>query len=186
VGKSAPVLARYTAVFPRFTQKPVAALFLMDALTADAAQYLLFPILLAAFFIWLTLSRPDKVGLAVQGMVSLVIVVVLVKLAAVAHTDLRPFVVDPSVKALFVHPADNGFPSDHTAMGVTVALLVMRYRRWQGAVLLVASIFLGVARVASQVHHAQDIVAGALIAAVAVGIATSTGLDGRSLSASET
>jgi membrane-associated phospholipid phosphatase len=69
--------------------------------------------------------------------------VVLIKLAAAIHTDPRPLVVDPSIKPLFPHPGDNGFPSDHTALGVTIALLVMIYRRWLGTVLLAAAIVVG-------------------------------------------
>jgi len=138
------------------------------------AQYLPFFVVAAATGIWLFLPRTDKVGLAVQAVVSLVIAAVLIKVAAALHTDLRPFVVDPSIKPLFPHPADNGFPSDHTALAATVALLVMIYRRSLGAALLVASIFVGAARVAARVHHGQDIVAGVLIAALAVGIAAAT------------
>jgi len=146
----------------------------MNTLTAVAAQDLLFLILLAAAVIWLFLARKDKVGLAVQAMVSLVVMVVLIKLAAAIHTDPRPFVVDPRLKPLFAHPGDNGFPSDHTALGVTVALLVMIYRRWLGALLLAAAFVVGAARMAAHVHHGQDIVAGMLIAVVAVGIASAS------------
>ena len=146
----------------------------MNTLTVAVAQDLLFLILLAAAVIWLFLPRQDKLGLAVQAIVSLVVMVVLIKLAAAIHTDPRPFVVDPSIKPLFAHPADNGFPSDHTALAATVALLVMMYRRWLGALLLAASIVVGAARMAAHVHHGQDIVAGLLIAALAVGIAAAT------------
>lgn len=143
---------------------------MMNTLVVAIAQYLLFLILVAATVIWLYLPRQDKVGMAVQAIVSLVIAVILIKLAGAIHTDPRPFAVDPSIKPLFSHPADNGFPSDHTALAVTVSLLVMIHRRWLGAVLLAASIMLGAARMAAHVHHAQDIVAGVLIGAVAVGI----------------
>src|SRR5450759_1812246 len=87
--------------------------------------------------------------------------VVLIKVAAAIYTDPRPFVVDLSIKPLFAHPADNGFPSDHTALAATVALVVMMYRRWLGAGLLAAGIVLGAARVAAHVHHAPDIARGA-------------------------
>ncbi len=147
---------------------------IMDSLIAAVAQYLLFLILAAAAVIWLFLPRPDKVGLAMQAVVSLVIAVVLVKLAGAIHTDPRPFVVDPSIKPLFAHPGDNGFPSDHTALAATVAPLVMTYRRSLGAVLLAASILVGAARMAAHVHHGQDIVAGVVIAVLAVGIAAAT------------
>jgi undecaprenyl-diphosphatase len=146
----------------------------MDSLIVAVAQYLLFVILVAAAVIWLFLPRPDKVGLAVQAIVSLVIVVVLIKLAAAVHADPRPFVVDPSIKPLFAHSVDNGFPSDHSALAATVAFLVMMYRRSIGAALLAASILVGAARMAAHVHHAQDIVAGVVIAAVAVAIASAT------------
>jgi len=146
----------------------------VNSVIVAVAQYLLFFILAAAAAIWLYLSRQDKVGLAVQAIASLVIAVVLIKVAAGLHEDPRPFVVDPSIRPLFAHPADNGFPSDHTALAATVALLVMIYRRWLGALLLVAAIVVGAARMAAHVHHGQDIVAGLLIAALAVGIAAGT------------
>jgi membrane-associated phospholipid phosphatase len=146
----------------------------MNSLIVVVAQYLLFLILAAAAVIWLFLPRPDKVALAIQAVVSLAVAVVLVKLAGAVHADPRPFVVDPSIKPLFAHPADNGFPSDHTALAATVALLVMTYRKGLGAVLLAASIMLGAARMAAQVHHGQDIVAGLLIAVLAVGTAVAT------------
>jgi membrane-associated phospholipid phosphatase len=143
----------------------------MNNLIVAVAQYLLFFILAAAAIIWFFLPRQDRLGLALQAVVSLLIVVMLIKVAAAVHTDPRPFVVDPSIKPLFAHQADNGFPSDHTALAGTVAFLVMIYRRWFGAALLAASILVGAARMAAQVHHGQDIVAGLLIAALAAGIA---------------
>ena len=71
------------------------------------------------------------------------IAVVLVKLARTVHADPRPLAVDPSIRALFAHPADNGFPSEHTALAATVAVLVITYRRGLGAVLLATSIMAG-------------------------------------------
>src|SRR5665811_1184254 len=142
----------------------------MNTLTVAVAQDLLFLILLAAAVIWLFLPRQEKMGLAVQAIVSLVVMVVLIKLAAAIHADPRPFVADPSIKPLFAHPGDNGFPSDHTTLAATVALLVMGYRKLLGAVLLAGSFLVGAARIAAHVHHVQDIVAGVLIAALAVGI----------------
>jgi membrane-associated phospholipid phosphatase len=161
-------------MFIRFSQKHVSAFVLMSSLVAAVAQYLLFLILVAAAVFWLFLPRPDKVGLAMQAVVSLAIAVVLVKLAGAVHADPRPFVVNPSIKPWFAHPADNGFPSDHTALAATVALLVMTYRKGLGAVLLAASILLGAARMVSHVHHGQDIIAGLLIAVLAVGTGAAT------------
>jgi membrane-associated phospholipid phosphatase len=142
----------------------------MDLLIVATAQYLPALVVVAAVGIWLTLPRGEKVGLAVQALLSLALVAVLIHVAAGIHTDPRPFVVDRSLTPLFAHSADNGFPSDHTALAATVALLVMRYRRGLGAVLLAASVGVGVARVAAHVHHVQDIVGGLLVAVVTVAI----------------
>ena len=142
----------------------------MDILVSAVAQFLPILVPVAAAAIWLTLPRREKAGLAVQAVLAVVVVMALIQLAAGLHSDPRPFVVDPTVRPLFAHPADNGFPSDHTALAATVALLVMLYRRKLGAVLLSASVIAGAARVAAHVHHAQDIIGALLIAVVAVAV----------------
>jgi membrane-associated phospholipid phosphatase len=143
-----------------------------DSLIIAVAQYLPFLICVVGALTWIFLPRKDKAGLAVQSLVALVMVVLLIKMAAAIHSDPRPFVVDPSIKPMFAHVNDNGFPSDHTALASTVALLVMSYRRWIGAILLAASLLVGAARMAAHVHHGQDIIAGVVIAVLAVSIAT--------------
>lgn len=143
----------------------------MDALVVALAQYLPLLVPVAAAVVWFTLPTGAKVALAFQAVVALVVVAGLIQLAAALHTDPRPFVVDPSVVPLFPHPADNGFPSDHTALASTVGLLVLLHRRRVGLVLLVAGILGGAARVLAHVHHVQDIVAGVAIAGVTVAIA---------------
>jgi undecaprenyl-diphosphatase len=139
----------------------------MDTLVAAIAQYALFVVAAGACLVWLRLPRRDKPALAVQTVVAVVLVAVLVKVAGAAHTDPRPFVVNPGLKPLFPHPADNGFPSDHTALASAVAFLVLAHRRAWGVLLLLVTVALGVARVAAHVHHTQDVVAGLVIGAVA-------------------
>ena len=145
----------------------------MVRLVAEDAIYV---VAFVAALTWLTLERRDKVELAVQVVVGVLVVAVLVKVAGALHTDPRPFVVHPSLTPLFPHPPDNGFPSDHTALAATVSLLVLLYRPFVGLGLLGLTVALGAARVAAHVHHVQDIAAGlvlgALAAAVAVGVWT--------------
>ena len=142
----------------------------MNSLIVAVAQYLPFVIVGVAAVVWLLAPRTGKVAMAVEGVAALIAVGVLIQGAAHLHTDPRPFVVNPSVRPLFAHPADNGFPSDHTALSMTVAALVWVQRRTVGAVLAVLALGVGAARVAAHVHHVQDIVAGALIGLVAAGI----------------
>lgn len=142
----------------------------MDTLVAAVAQYLPLLIPVAAAVVWWLLPPPDKVALAVQAVLALGVAYALITLAGAVHEDPRPFVVDPTQVPLFAHAPDNGFPSDHTALGATVALLVLPYRRRLGALLLVASVVAGLARVAAHVHHLQDILAGLVIAVLAVAV----------------
>ena len=134
------------------------------------AQGGLFVVAAIAVLVWLLASRPEKVALAVEMVVGLVVVAILVKVAGAVHTDPRPFVVDPSLHPWFSHPADNGFPSDHTAVGSVTAFVVLRHRRAAGAGLLVLAVLVGAARVLAHVHHVEDIVAGLLIGLVAAAV----------------
>lgn len=142
----------------------------MNSLIVVVAQYAIFAVALGAVVAWLLVSRRQKVVLAVQAVVAMLLVAVLVKVAATVHTDPRPFVVNPGLEPLFSHPADNGFPSDHTALATAIAALVTYYRRGIGVALLVLSVLIGAARVTAHVHHGQDIVAGLVIGAVAAAI----------------
>ena len=77
--------------------------------------------------------------------------------------DPRPFVVS-HVKPLFAHTADNGFPSDHMLLTMTIACVVFVYNRKLGIVLTVIAICIGTARVLARVHHVEDIFGSAAIA----------------------
>lgn len=142
----------------------------MDSLVVAVAQFGIVLIAIGALAGWWTLSGPGRLRLAVQAVVALVVALVLIRVAASLHTDPRPFVVDPHLHPLFAHGADNGFPSDHTTVSMTVAGVVLAYRRKLGVALVVLALAIGAARVLAHVHHVQDIVAGALIGLLAAAI----------------
>lgn len=143
----------------------------VNTLIVIVAQYLAYAVVLAAVVVWLLLGNADKVALAAQAIFALVLALIGIKIAGAIHYDPRPFVVNPGLTPLFHHAPDNGFPSDHTTFAVTIALLVLAYRRVVGTVLLVVALAIGAARVAAHVHHVQDVITGALIGLLAVLIA---------------
>lgn len=143
----------------------------MDNVTVVVAQYALFAVAAAAVVVWLMASRSDKVSLAIEAVVAMVLVAVMVKVAGAIHVDPRPFVDNPAVKPLFPHPADNGFPSDHTALAIAISVVVWQYRRSVAWAMVVVSLLIGVARVAAHVHHTQDIIAAVVIGVLAAAIA---------------
>jgi membrane-associated phospholipid phosphatase len=143
----------------------------VHSVVSVVAQGGLYVVALLAFAVWLTVPRPEKVALAVEMVVGLVVVALLVRVAGAVHTDPRPFVQDPTVHPWFSHPADNGFPSDHTAVGAVTSFVVMRRRRVAGLVLLTITVLIGGARVLAHVHHVEDVVAGGAIGLVAAVVA---------------
>lgn len=141
----------------------------MHELVLIIAKYLVVVPVAAIIFVFVRLGKKDRIELLIFLAISVIFTAVLAKLASALHQDPRPFVRD-GVKPYFPHGSDNGFPSDHTTYSALLAFVVLRYSRWLGIALAVTSLLIGTARVIAGVHHAQDIVAGFLIAAVGVGM----------------
>lgn len=134
------------------------------------AQYLIYLVAVLGVAALLSLPSPLRwqsfVVLGIAGVIGLV----FIKLGGMAYHNPRPFVVE-HIKPMFPHPADNGFPSDHTALGMVIATSVWLYRRWTGLLLGVLTVLVGTARVLAHVHHPVDIAGAIVMAWVAVAIA---------------
>jgi len=143
----------------------------MDTVIAFTANYLLFVMAAVFGLVWLLReNRSGKVQLAVASGVGLVLLFVLIKIAAYLHTDPRPFVQNPALHPLIQHSADNGFPSDHSAVAGLLATLIALQHRLYGVVLAVAAVLVAAARVAAHVHHVQDVLAGLALGVAAAWI----------------
>ncbi|MEO9138755.1 MAG: phosphatase PAP2 family protein [Jatrophihabitans sp.] len=144
----------------------------MNTLIEWTAQYLLWVMVLGFAAVWLLAeNRRGKLEVAAETIVGLVLAGALLYLAKSVHHDPRPFVVDPSVKPLFSHGRDDGFPSDHSVAGGLIAGLVLLRHRLVGLVFLAAAVAIAWARVAAHVHHLQDVVAGLLLGGLAAVVA---------------
>jgi undecaprenyl-diphosphatase len=141
----------------------------VDSAIRLVADYALYAVALGAVLTWLRVPRTEKVPLAVAAVVAVLLVAVGVKVAGMVWTDPRPFVVDHTTP-LIPHPADNGFPSDHTALATAVAAVVLLWHRRAGAALLVLAVLIGAARVGAHVHHWPDIIAALGIGVVCAGL----------------
>lgn len=116
----------------------------MDTVIADLAQYGFIFSFVVAFVVWLRLARRQQVELLLAGVVGGVACLVLIKAAGAVFYDTRPFVAQ-HIAPLFPHAADNGFPSDHTAVTMLVGFCVLVVSRRWGLVLLALSALAGVA-----------------------------------------
>lgn len=114
-----------------------------------------------------TLPHPIKKKFATFAFASFALAFVLAKLLGALFNDPRPFVSD-HVQSLIAHVADNGFPSDHTLLTMTIASVVFVYQRKLGILLALVAFLVGYARVLAGIHHMIDITGAMVIAIVAV------------------
>lgn len=142
----------------------------LDQLISLVAQWLPPLVVVAAGVVGLMLPRKRQVRVAVHALVALGLAVLAVKAAGTLHGDPRPFVADPTLHPLFPHPADNGFPSDHTTFAVAAGATLLGVRRRTGVALVALGVVGGLARVLAHVHHLQDIAGGAVLGLLAAGL----------------
>lgn len=145
---------------------------MINELIVFVAQYLFFVLPLLAAIIFFRLPRSERkkyfISLAIGGICAFI----LAKLAGLVITDPRPFV-SGHVVPLFPHTPDNGFPSDHTTFGTTLAFISFFYARKWGLVMIPVAILIGAARVFAHVHHWSDIIGGIAVGLIAAAIAVS-------------
>ncbi len=89
------------------------------------------------------------------------------ELASILVYSPRPFV-ELEVLPLIPHEANNGFPSSHALLAMTVAGIVYVHNRMIGRVLVVLAALVAVGRILALVHSVTDVVMSWLITAVAV------------------
>lgn len=144
----------------------------MNLLIIFVAEYAIFLLLIAAAVIFFSLPKTSRrqylLSLALGGICAFV----LAKFAGLLITDPRPFVSE-HVVPLFSHTPNNGFPSDHTTFGTTLAFISFFYARKWGLVMIPVAILIGAARVLAHVHHWSDIVGGIAVGLIAATIAVS-------------
>lgn len=142
----------------------------MDMLITFCAKYLIFIVALVAFVIWLSFARRQKTEVVIVGIITAIVAFILAKTGAALFSDPRPFVSD-HVTPLFAYTADNGFPSDHTLLGMIITIAIMSVSRRWGVTLFILTIIVGASRVLAGVHHPVDIVGGIVFGALGGAVA---------------
>lgn len=137
-----------------------------------AAKYL-FLVSIIVFLLYLVYlwnkKRATCFSMLKLSVIYLPITLLIAKISSKLISDPRPFVVE-HIKPLIVHIADNGFPSDHMLLTMTLASIVFIYNRKLGIALTIIAIGVGTARVLAKVHHVEDIIGSTAIAVVIAGI----------------
>lgn len=144
----------------------------MDSLIVFCAKDLVIGVALLWVIAWWQQSPSDKKRMFITSAIAGIIAVVSAQIASKLYYDPRPFT-HGTVKALFDHGADNGFPSDHSWFAMTLSALIYMYNRQLGYGALILTVIIGWARVAAHVHSPIDIVGGFAIGILAAYIARS-------------
>ncbi|HVB77308.1 MAG TPA: phosphatase PAP2 family protein [Candidatus Nitrosotalea sp.] len=134
------------------------------------------PAFIALVLIWLVAgmwrrSRPDVVG-ALSALVASGVALVINQLAALLYFRPRPFVSHPGhVHVLLSHSADASFPSDHAAAALAISVVLQRFHPRLGALAILASLWVGYARVYVGDHYPGDVLGGYISGAVGAALA---------------
>lgn len=142
----------------------------MDIFIIFAAKYLYLLVILLAIIFWLFAAKTQKRNLLKLSLISFPISYLVSKILGLFIYDNRPFVIE-NVKPLISHAANNGFPSDHTLLTLTIASVLYHYNRKLSVFLFLMGLVVGFARVIAKIHYPLDILGSFVIAISATYIA---------------
>lgn len=137
-----------------------------DSLIIFGATYLLFLMIGLIFLYFMKQSRERQKQMIVSGIGVCILAFLLSRLASQIYYDPRPFVSGNFVP-LIPHDSDNGFPSDHTLLASSLALIISYFNRNIGKLFLIVAGLIGVSRVLAGVHNPIDIVGSMAISIIA-------------------
>ena len=133
----------------------------LDAVMIGSAKYLPIGFVLALVALWLTWSARNQRTAFLAG-VSALIALGLGQLIGKAFPRPRPYL-SHAVNQLIPPSLDTSFPSDHAILGFAVAVMIWKYNRRAGAVLLALALLMAVARVFVGAHYPGDVLGGAVL-----------------------
>jgi undecaprenyl-diphosphatase len=140
----------------------------LDDLLEFAATWLIYGVFALAAVVVAVAVRHRRLSEVIEVGAALVLAFLTATLLAHLSHELRPFQSHP-VHQLIAHGGGISLPSDHATAAFTLAFAVGAFldRTW-GMILVAAAVVIGFARVWAGLHYPGDILAAAIIAALAV------------------
>jgi undecaprenyl-diphosphatase len=136
---------------------------MMHKFIVFSVEYLYLVIILIALVTTILLQPTVRKVLLKTAFIALPTAFIIGKIMNFLVYNPRPFVVQ-NVQPLISHTADNGFPSEHTLLVMTIALIILLYNRRIGVVLITLGLVVGTGSVLAKVHHGTDVVGSIIIA----------------------
>jgi len=138
----------------------------MDTIIRFCAQDLFLLVVAGAVAVAWILPKANRLKFVMTVVLACIIAFVISRIASKLYYDPRPFITQ-HITPLISHAADNGFPSDHALLTMTLTAAVYFFNRKIAAGMLVLTIIVGWARIAAKVHSPLDIIGAWLIGIVA-------------------
>lgn len=142
---------------------------LTTSLYIFGAKYLYLVALAIAGVSFLRMKRDKQKELILLTIISFPLVFIVLKIGAYLYFDPRPFVVGNFTPLVF-HEPDNGFPSDHTILLSSVAMLFVIHYRKVSYILFALALIVAISRVYVGVHHTVDVLGAFLMSIVVIAL----------------
>jgi membrane-associated phospholipid phosphatase len=139
----------------------------LDALMTGCAQYAPFAFAALLTGLWLTWKRKWQRAALVAG-VSALIALGIGQVIGMMFPRIRPYEASGigPVRLLLPHSPDTSFPSDHATLALAITVALWTVNRRLGALSLMVSLWLCIARVYIGAHYPSDVVGGAILGAM--------------------
>lgn len=128
----------------------------MNSVIIFCAKYLFVFVALGLAVAWFPVDRETKKRFVVATILAGGIAFALSRIAGQLYYDPRPFVTE-HVKPLIPHGPDNGFPSDHALLTMTLTSINYFFNKKIASLMLVLTLAVGIARILAKVHSPLDI-----------------------------
>ena len=137
----------------------------MNSVIIFCASYLYLLVIVGIGIAWLRTTKNLKAQFIVATVLAGAVGFILTRIASKLYYEPRPFVTQ-HIKPLIAHAADNGFPSDHALLTMTLTTIAYFYNRKIALAMLLLTVIVGAARVLAKIHSPLDIWAGWLFGVI--------------------
>ena len=139
---------------------------IFDSITVFAAEYM--PVVVILFMLYLWIRKGDnKHDIILYSVYAGITGLIINYLIGLGYFHPRPSMLHLGTQ-LFQYPTDSSFPSDHTTLMVSIALMLIYFRetRIYGIIILILGLIGGFARVFSGIHFPFDIFGSVIVAII--------------------
>jgi undecaprenyl-diphosphatase len=139
---------------------------IFDSIAVLAAEYM--PVVVILFMVYLWIRKGDRThDILLYSVYAAIVGLIINYLIGLIYFHPRPSMLHLGTQ-LFPYPTDSSFPSDHTTLMVSIALMLIYFKetRVYGMIILIFGLIGGFARVFSGIHFPFDIFGSVVVAII--------------------